>query len=123
MRRTSSVGCATALAACLAATPAIVTADARSNSGWWVVLGSVPTPDNNFTPQVEAAVRRIEASARRCGMQVLQDFSSKFSNFAQGYTVVVAGAYGSKASANQALVKARRCVPAAYIKQGSYAGE
>jgi hypothetical protein len=37
---------------------------ARAGGGeWWVVLGSIPTPDNNFTPQVEASVGRIEAIA------------------------------------------------------------
>lgn len=90
---------------------------------WWVVLGSIPTPDNNFTPQVEAAVRRIEAAARRCGLKPFHDFSSKFRGFATGYTVVVVGAYASKASAERMSIEAASCLPGAYVKQGSYAGE
>jgi hypothetical protein len=99
------------------------TGHAESNSGWWVVLGSVASPDNSFTPQNEIAVRRIETAARRWGIKPFQDFSSKFFNFTQGCTVVVAGAYGSKASANQVLAKAKECLENAYVKQGSYAGE
>lgn len=114
---------AAALALCLGAAPAVMAAHAASNSGWWVVLGSVAAPDNNFTPRVEAAVRRIEAAARRCGIKPMQDFSSKFRGFAPGYTVVVAGAYGSKVGAEQVSARARRCLPGAYVKQGSYAGE
>ena len=107
----------------MAVTPAFTTAQAQGDSGWWVVLGSVASPDNNFTPQTEVAVRNIEAAARRCGLKPFQDFSSKFGNFAPGYAVVVVGAYGSKARAGQALAKAKECLPDAYIKQGSYAGE
>lgn len=114
---------AVAVALCLGAAPSATTSHAANNSGWWVVLGSVPSPDNNFTPQVETAVRRIESAARRCGLSPFQDLSSKFQNFASGYAVVVVGAYSSKARADQVLVKAKRCLPGAYIKSGSYAGE
>ncbi len=120
--RTMLAGVAT-FALALTVAPAMSTADAASNSGWWVVLGSVATPDNNMTPQVETAVRRIEAAARRCGLKPLQDFSSKFSNFTPGFTVVVAGAYGSKAGADRVLAKAKGCMAGAYVKQGTYAGE
>jgi hypothetical protein len=123
MLKICGLSCASALVLSLGLTPAFTTAHAGSNSGWWVVLGSVASPDNNFTPQTEIAVRRIEADARRCGMKPFQDFSSKFTNFTQGYTVVVAGAYGSRASANQVLAKAKECLAGAYVKHGSYAGE
>ena len=115
--------CAAVLALCLGVALSFNVAEAARNSSWWVVLGSVATPDNNFTPDVEASVRRIEAAARRCGLSPFQDFSSKFQNFAPGYAVVVVGAYASKATADQVLAKARRCLPGAYVKQGSYAGE
>ncbi len=111
------------LGLCLGAATPFTTVTAANSSGWGVVLGSIASPDNNFTPPVEAAVRRIEAAARRCGLNPLQDFSSKFRNFAPGYTVVVAGAYASKAIAEQALMRAKGCLTSAYIKQGSYAGE
>lgn len=102
---------------------AVTPAQAQGDSGWWVVLGSVASPDNNFTPQTEVVARNIDAAARRCGLKPFQDFSSKFANFAPGYAVVVVGAYGSKARAGEALAKAKECLPDAYLKQGSYAGE
>jgi hypothetical protein len=110
------------LALHLAVVPPFTAVQAQRNSGWWIVLGSVASPDNNFTPDVERTVRHIEAAARRCGLRPFQDFSSKF-GFTPGYTVVVVGAYGSKTSADQVLPKAKECLPDAYIKQGSYAGE
>ena len=84
-------------------------------------LGS--SPDNNFTPQVEAAVRRIAAQARRYGLKPFQDFSSKFSNFTRGNTVVIADADTPKFSADQVLAKAGGCVAGAYVKHGIYAGD
>lgn len=112
-----------ALALWLSATPVWTTVAAASDSGWWVILGSVSSPDNNFTPQVEAAARRLEAQVRRCGLKPFQDFSSKFRDFTPGYTVVVAGPYTSKVSADQVLAKVRGCVAGAYVKHGVYAGE
>ncbi len=99
------------------------TVHAARNSGWWVVLGSVASPDNNMSPQVEAAVERVEAAARRCGLKPFHDFSSKFGGFTRGYTVVVVGAYASRSAAEGVLAKAKPCVPTAYLRQGSYAGE
>ncbi len=116
-RTIGSAAVATALL--LAPVPGI----AATNNGWWVVLGSVASPDNNFTPQVESAVRRIEAAARRCGLDPFHDSSSKFRGFAPGYTVVVLGAFTSRERADQALAAAQRCVAEAYLRQGSYAGE
>jgi hypothetical protein len=98
-------------------------AQARNDSGWWVVLGSVSAPDNSVTPQAEAAVRGIEAAARRCGLAPFQDFSSKFRFFTPGYMVVVAGAYPSRAAADAAASKAVRCIDGAYVKHSAYAGE
>jgi hypothetical protein len=102
----------------------ITTAKAESRDGWWVVLGSVVLTDSsNFTPEVEAATRRVEAAALRCGVSALQDFSSKFRGFAPGYAVVVAGAYATRAAAERALARLRPCIGGAYLKQASYAGE
>lgn len=98
-------------------------AQARNDSGWWVVLGSVSAPDNNVTAEAEAAVRRIEAAARRCGLAPFQDFSSKFRFFTPGHMVVVAGAYATRAAADAAASKAVRCVDGAYVKHSAYAGE
>jgi hypothetical protein len=98
-------------------------AHAQSNTGWWVVFGSVSAPDNSVTPQAEAEVRRIEAAARRCGLAPFQDFSSKFRFFTPGHMVVVAGAYVSRAAADAAASKAVRCIDGAYVKHSAYAGE
>lgn len=98
-------------------------AEAQSDRGWWVVVGSVPSPDNTITAESEVAVGRIAVAARRCGLDPFEHFSSKFSNFKAGYLVVVVGAYGSKAVAEEVLAKAKECLPDAYLKQGSYAGE
>lgn len=96
---------------------------AQADSGWWVILGSIAAPGNNYTPRVEAGARRAEAAARRCGLRPHQDFSSKFRGFVPGYVVVVVGAFSSQSKAKSVLAQARRCVPDAYIKQGTYAGE
>ena len=98
-------------------------AEAQSNRGWWVVLGSVGLPDMVFTSETKVVVDRIAAAARRCGLKPFWDFSSKFSNFMPGYLVVVVGAYGSKIGADRVLATAKGCLPGAYLKQGSYAGE
>lgn len=114
---------AMALAVCLCALPLGGAQAAALDSGWWVILGSIAAPGNNYTPRVEAAARRAEAAARRCGLRPHQDFSSKFRGFVPGYVVVVVGAFGSQSQARSVLAQARRCVPDAYIKQGAYAGE
>ena len=119
MSATSKFVYAAAFVLCLALVPA----HAARNSGWWVVLGSVETPDNNYTPQVESEVDRIERTARRCGLKPYHDFSSKFRGFTPGYTAVVVGAFGSKTSADQVLMKAKKCLANAYVQQASYAGE
>lgn len=123
MREHSRLTCAAAMALCLSIPPLGGPQAATLDSGWWVILGSIPTPHNNFTPQVEAKARRVEAAARRCGLEPFLDFSSKFRGFSPGYSVVVVGAYGSRSRARGVLAQARRCVPDAYIKQGVYAGE
>lgn len=56
-------------------------------------------------------------------MEAFNDFSFKFSGFAPGYTVHVLGAYALKAEAKAVLAEAKRCVPDAYIRRGTYAGE
>ncbi|EJW11880.1 hypothetical protein A33M_2661 [Rhodovulum sp. PH10] len=95
-----------------------------ADSGWWLVLGSIATPDHRFTDDTLAAARGIERDARRCGVTAFWDFSSKFSGFARGYTVVVAEQpFGSRSRAERALARARACVPDAYLKRGRYAGE
>jgi len=114
--------CTVALALALACAPHSA-AFAASESGWWVVLASIATPDNNFTPQVEAEVKRVDAAAKRCGIKAFWDFSSKFRGFARDYTVVVTGPYAAKSAAEAALTKAKPCAAGAYIKQGTYAGE
>lgn len=121
--RNSSFVRAAAMALCLSLLPLGGAQADTLNSGWWVVLGSIPTPNNSFTPRVEAGVRRAEAAARRCGLQPYQDFSSKFRGFVPGYAVVVVGAFSSQSRARSVLAQARRCVPDAYIKRGAYAGE
>ncbi|MBK5960769.1 hypothetical protein CCR97_21550 [Rhodoplanes elegans] len=95
-----------------------------ADSGWWVVLGAIRSPDNSFTDATLAEARRLEAAGRRCGVKVFWDFSSKFSGFVAGYTVVVAeNPYASRERAESVVAKVRGCVPQAYFKQGRYAGE
>lgn len=115
--------CVVPLTVCAMAWLDIAAARAQGDRGWWVVLGSVAAPDNNVSPQAEAAVRRIMAAARRCGLAPFQDFSSKFSLFSPGYLVVVDGAYPSRARADAVASKAVRCLDGAYVRNSIYAGD
>jgi hypothetical protein len=119
----SSRSCLTLLMTAAITLSGAASSRAQSDTGWWVVLGSVAVPDNSVTPQAEAEVRRITADARRCGLAPFQDFSSKFRFFAPGYLVVVAGAYATRAAADVAASKAVRCIDGAYVKHSAYAGE
>ena len=98
-------------------------AGAQNDRGWWVVLGSVSAPDNNVSAEADAAIRKIEAAARRCGLAPFQDFSSKFGGFSRGYRVVVSGAYTTRAAADADAAKAVRCIDGVYVRQGAYAGD
>ena len=51
------------------------------------------------------------------------DFSGKFAGFADGFDVVVVGGYTSRVAAEADLARLRRCVPTAYVRRGTYAGE
>ncbi len=84
------------------------------DSGWWVVLASVPADQN-----VEETVRTLEA----CGLHPFNDFSSKFAGFAPGFQVVVDGAYATKSEAESVQSAASGCVPDAYVKWARYLGE
>lgn len=64
MRRNSRFTCVAAMAISLCALLSGGAQAATLNSGWWVILGSIAASDNNFTPQVEARVHRVEAAAR-----------------------------------------------------------
>jgi hypothetical protein len=86
--------------------------------GWWVIVGVMPGTDFDT-----AAADRLHARVRQCGFEAFNDFSNKFTGFAEGFTVFVLGAYPTKKEAETILRKARKCVPDAYIKQGRYLGE
>lgn len=89
------------------------------DSGWWIVVGSGPEPGVG-RPSIADAVN---AATARCGFSAFNDFSVKFSSFKPGYEVFVIGAYRSEREAARLLTAVRRCVPTAYLKSGSYAGE
>lgn len=93
-------------------------ARAELNNGWWIIVGVLP--ENNTNSRASEALHN---KIGRCGFKAFNDWSWKFSGFAPGYTVYVLGAYGTKAEANSILASAKKCVPDAYIKQGTYAGE
>lgn len=90
------------------------------DSGWWVVVASPP----DLPPaQADAKRREILGRMRPCGLKPYYDFSSKFSGFRPGLMVYVLGAYATRAEADYVREAASACSPAAYLKQGRYAGE
>jgi hypothetical protein len=62
-------------------------------------------------------------AAKRCGVIAEPDFSGKWTGFAPGFNVAVAGGYETRREAIRVLKQVRRCVPSAYIRSGSYAGD
>lgn len=117
-----AAGCALALAAALVgpigAGPA--QAQLKLDRGWWVVVASPP----DLPPaQADAKRREIVARMKPCGFEPYGDFSSKFSGFRPGLMVYVLGAYASRSQAEYVRQAASACAPAAYLKQGRYAGE
>lgn len=88
--------------------------------GWWVVVASAP----DLPPaQADAKHREIAARMKPCGFTPFYDFSSKFSGFKPGLMVYVLGAYATRGEAEYVRQTARACSPAAYLKEGRYAGE
>ena len=90
------------------------------NEGWWVILGSLPTEP---WERMQTDYERMHAAAAPCGLDIFNDFSSKFAGFRAGYNVFVVGAFESQSAANTSLKQARKCFPDAYIKYGEYLGE
>jgi hypothetical protein len=88
---------------------------------WWVVLGSSPAPDS--TGVTFPTAWRAGKAARRCGVDAMSDFSAKFEGFAPDLYVSAAGGYRTRDEAAAVLARVRPCVPGAYVKRGSYAGE
>ena len=95
-------------------------AQAMRTDGWWVVLTSI-RDDGSMAPhrQMEGFARTM----RGCGVEIFNDFSSKFSGFTKGYLVAVIGAYRTEAEAKAQLPKVRGCAPGAYVKRARHAGE
>ena len=91
-----------------------VTKIAELNTGWWVVLATVPADTD-----VQQTVRDME----ECGLHPFNDFSSKFAGFAPGFQVVVDGAYATRSEAESVRSAASGCVPDAYVKWAQYLGE
>ncbi|MCE4222395.1 SPOR domain-containing protein [Methylobacterium sp. C25] len=108
---------ATALAGMLACAQAA----SVLNDGFWLVAGSFKDPDNT-NPQY-AAIKQASEAVKRCGLEPFNDFSVKFEKFAEGFDVVVVGAYRTEAQARVALAKLKPCVPEPFIKAGRYLGE
>lgn len=88
---------------------------------YWIVAGSFSDPD--YTQVQYEAVRRAAAAVARCGLEAFNDFSGKFIGFSEGFDVVVVGGYKTRAAAEADLARLRPCVPTAYIRKGTYAGE
>ncbi|MBB3901405.1 hypothetical protein GGR33_000891 [Methylobacterium brachythecii] len=91
------------------------------DDGFWVVAGSFRNPD--YADTQYAAIKQASAAVKRCGLEPFGDFSGKFAGFAEGFDVVVVGAYQTDAEAQIALAKLKPCVPQAFIKRGCYLGE
>ncbi|XYD11908.1 SPOR domain-containing protein (plasmid) [Methylobacterium sp. NMS12] len=99
-----------------------IAAQAATPTGpYWIVAGSFADPDYTHV-QVEA-VRRASAAVADCGLKPFRDFSGKFVGFGEGFDVVVIGGYARRAAAEADLRRLRRCVPTAYVREGTYAGE
>jgi hypothetical protein len=93
---------------------AVVETVADLDTGWWVVLATVPADQD-----VRETVRKLE----NCALRPFSDFSSKFAGFAPGFQVVVDGAYATRSEAERVRSAASRCVPEAYVKWARYLGE
>lgn len=93
-------------------------------SGWWVILGSIDvSSDYIVTSTVLQKQQVIEAAANRCGFKAFTDFSMKFAGMAPGYNILVLGPRNERLEAEKIAQSVRRCVPDAYVKRTSYAGE
>lgn len=109
--------CVGLLLACLSSA-----AHAETPAGpFWIVAGSFANPD--YTKVQTEAVHRASAAVTRCGLEPFNDFSGKFIGFAEGYDVVVVGGYKTRTAAEADLKRLQPCVPTAYIRKGTYAGE
>lgn len=84
---------------------------------WVLVAGAVPRT------QVAKAKRMARDVSSRCGVQAIAFPSNLIDGFKPDLIVVVAGAFESRSRALAARTALRRCVPDAYIKQGSLMGE
>jgi hypothetical protein len=100
---------------------AAATQGATPAGPYWIVAGSFANPD---TTRVQyEAVRHAAAAVARCGLAPFNDFSGKFIGFSAGFDVVVVGGYPSRMAAEADLARLRPCVPTAYVRRGTYAGE
>ena len=89
------------------------------NSGYWVILGSVPTTD---PVSWEAQGRAVRAKSAACGLQPFDDYSANFQGFVPGYNVFVVGPFETTAEATHVRDGARRCISDAYVKRGTHIG-
>ncbi|MGF0537281.1 SPOR domain-containing protein [Agrobacterium sp. ES01] len=93
-------------------------ASADRDDGYWVIVGNLLETDYDNT-----ASEAIRNRVRACGFEPFNDFSAKFSGFRPGFNTFLLGAYETRAEARTVLNTARRCVPDAYIRRGTYSGE
>lgn len=89
------------------------------NSGYWVILGSVPTVD---PVSWEAQGRAVRAKSAACGLEPFDDYSANFHGFVPGYNVFVVGPFETTAEATHVRDGARRCISDAYVKRGTHIG-
>jgi hypothetical protein len=88
--------------------------------GYYVIVASLPAPNDYFPDE---ATRIVRENAAACRLPVTNDFSSKFA-FRPGYIafIVGEGAPMSRSIADIALRDAKKCRDA-YIKAGNEPGE
>lgn len=102
---------------CLVLLSSLAAPASGQESGYWVVVGSLPESEND-----KGAYDKIQQRISKCGFRAFNDFSSKF-GFKPGYNVFVLGPFATKAESQSALARAKYCTPDAYVKKGAYLGE
>lgn len=98
----------------------IVLPSAAQESGFWVIVGSTLNPDND---SVDEANDDVNDRLEDCGEEAFSDWSFKWSTFTPGYTASVLGPYSTRSKANAARRDVLDCIPDAYVKRATYAGD
>lgn len=108
-------------AALLLALAAPVQAAQTLKGRWWIVPAASSAPDSTMQDVTKA--NRAGDAARRCGLQPMEDFPAKSEGFTPDHYVSIVGGFTIRPKAEAALARLCPCVPDAYLRHGSYAGE